>query len=94
MEIREQVLGMDHLKVGRCLTGLGEMWIERNPQKAKPLLERAMEILIKRAGKEHHLVSRVMHDLATIHDSCGQHDQAVVLHTGAIAIREKVSNFA
>jgi len=30
-----------------------------------------------------------MHDLATIHDSFGEHDQAIQLHLDAIAIREK-----
>jgi len=89
LEIREKVLGIDHLKVGRCLTGLGEMWIERNPNKAKPILERAMDILILRTGKDHFLVSRVMHDLATIHDTFGEHDRAVQLHLEAITIREK-----
>jgi len=89
MEIREQLLGSDHLKVAKCLTGMGELWIERNPTKAKPLLERSMEILVKKLGRDHQLVSRLLHDLATVHDSFGEHDQAVQLHLEAIAIREK-----
>jgi len=40
-------------------------------------------------GRDHVLVSRLMHDLATIHDSFGEHEQAVQLHQEAISIREK-----
>jgi tetratricopeptide (TPR) repeat protein len=90
LDIYQRVLGDDHKKVAKCLTGLGELWIEKDPHKAKPLLERSMEINIKIVGKEHHLVSRLLHDLATIHDSFGEHDEAVKLHLQAIAIREKV----
>jgi len=89
LEVRERLHGPDSMLVAKCLTGLGELWIERNPQKARPLLERAMEILTKKLGRDHQLVSRLMHDLATIYDSFGQHQEAVSLHMEAITIREK-----
>jgi tetratricopeptide (TPR) repeat protein len=39
-------------------------------------------------------VSRLLHDLATISDCFGEHSDAVALHLEAIAIREKVKEFA
>jgi len=87
--IREKVLGISHIKVGKCLVGMGEMEIEKNALEAKSLLERALDIFKIHYGKEHQLVSRILHDLATVCDSFGQHQQAVELHFEAIRIREK-----
>lgn len=92
--IREIILGKNHPKVAKCLCGLGEMFIERDPVKAKPLLIRSLEIFQSNVsyllyfffqffftnfnlfhfikfGRENHLVSRLLHDLATISDING-----------------------
>ena len=66
------------------------MWIERDAKRAEPALERAMEIYQKINGKEHHMVTRIMHDIATVRDTYGSHEEAVQLHLEAIKIREKI----
>jgi len=40
-------------------------------------------------GREHHLSSRILHDLAAVENSKGQFDKSIALHQEAIRIREK-----
>ena len=70
---------------------LSEMEIEKDPSHARDVLERALEIFRKHYGQDDSRVSRVLHDLATVYDSYGEHDKAVQLHKEAIRIRETVS---
>jgi tetratricopeptide (TPR) repeat protein len=72
LSIREAVLGPQHTKVAKCLCGLGgtlraaqkfielEMWIERDPLKAKPLLERSLNIF----------EANVCDNLVFVHEAC------------------------
>lgn len=66
------------------------MAIERNPSKAREALEKALQIYEKALGTDHHLVSRVLHGLATICDSFGEFDESIKLHMRAIGITKKV----
>ena len=63
--------------------------IERDPKRAQQYLERSLDIRVAKLGNEHHLVSRILHGLATVQDSFGNHEAAVNYHLRAIAIREK-----
>jgi hypothetical protein len=65
------------------------MYIERNPSKAKPWLERALVIYENSLGRDHHFVARILHDLATVYDSYNDHQEAIKLHLEGIKITEK-----
>jgi tetratricopeptide (TPR) repeat protein len=84
------LLGEDDLEVARCLCGLGEIKLYKEPEVARPLLERALRIRRAKLGNDHALVSRILHDLALIHDQFGEHQHAVALHLEAIGIRKRV----
>lgn len=66
------------------------MSIEKNPNKAREALEKALHIYEHVLGTDHHLVSRVLHGLATICDSFGEFDESIKLHMRAIGITKKV----
>eukprot|EP00005_Dracoamoeba_jomungandri_P005444 CAMPEP_0174258426 /NCGR_PEP_ID=MMETSP0439-20130205/7418_1 /TAXON_ID=0 /ORGANISM="Stereomyxa ramosa, Strain Chinc5" /LENGTH=1085 /DNA_ID=CAMNT_0015341927 /DNA_START=79 /DNA_END=3336 /DNA_ORIENTATION=- len=89
MKMREKLYGPNHLTVAKCLCGLGEMLIEEDPDRAKELLERSLQIRQYHLGDFHHLVSRILHDLATVEDCYGRHEEAIALHKRAIHIRER-----
>jgi len=89
LEIREKILGSHHLEVAMSLCGLGELLIEKEPQTAKPLIQRALNIRIEHFGDEHPLVGRCLQDLAVICDNEGNSDEAVRLCSRAVEVREK-----
>ena len=49
---------MFHLHTAMSLCGLGELYIEDQPLKAKSMLEKALEIRIFHFGEDHPLVAR------------------------------------
>mmetsp|Transcript_5855 Transcript_5855/g.14923 ORF Transcript_5855/g.14923 Transcript_5855/m.14923 type:complete len:799 (-) Transcript_5855:1102-3498(-) len=90
MELYTTLLGENDLEVARCLCGLGEIKLYSDPDQARPLLEKALRIRRALLGNDHALVSRILHDLALIHDQFGEHRAAVTLHLQAIDIRKRV----
>jgi len=90
LEIREKLYGKDHLKVAKCYNGLGELFIARDPERAKGYLEQSLQIRVAKLGEQHKLVSRTLHGLGSISDALGDHSKAAAYHLRAISIREKV----
>ncbi len=84
LAIRESALGSNHLSVAKCLCGMGgefrlctltiltttllEIYVFRDRVKAKKWLKDSLRIREQLLGRKHHLVSRVLHDLAIICD--------------------------
>jgi tetratricopeptide (TPR) repeat protein len=66
-----------------------EIWMERDDEKAKPLIERALAIRVSHFGEGHPLVARCLQDLAVIADNAGFTDKAVELVQRAISVRER-----
>lgn len=71
LRIREQALGPMHLHVALSLCGLAELWIEREPERARAMLERALQIRVFHFGEQHPLVARCYQDLSLIEDNAG-----------------------
>ncbi|KAH3757348.1 Tetratricopeptide repeat protein [Pelomyxa schiedti] len=89
LEIREKVLGPNHLNVAMSLCGLGEIFVDSNPARAQSYLERALKIRLLHFGPNHPLIARILQDLSVIADSQGDPERAVQLCTRACQIREK-----
>jgi len=66
LRIREQQLGPRHPLVAWALIGLAESFRHRRPAEARPLLERALEILDTRYGREYPDGAESLTDLAEI----------------------------
>jgi tetratricopeptide (TPR) repeat protein len=90
LEIREKLLPPDHLNIAMSLCGLGELLIDKDNQKAKECITRAMRIRESHYGSSHVLIARCLQDLAIIADNSGDSETAISLLQRAIEIREKV----
>ena len=66
------------------------MYIERDPNKAKKMLEKAFEIFEHNFGRNNLLVSRILHDLATVSDNFHEFEKSIGMHKEAVNIRIKV----
>jgi len=88
LRLRQQLFGEHNLVVAKCLCGLGELHVLRDQKKAEGYLQRSLDIRRALLGENHHLVSRIYHDIAIIKDFYGHHDEAISLHLRAIKIRE------
>jgi len=88
LKIREKILGPHDLQVAKCLCGMGEVFVTRDPAKAEPWLLRSLEIRERAFGRNHHLVSRLLHDIGLVEMDKGNLEEAIKLHTEAIQIRE------
>lgn len=89
LEIRERVLGPNHLHVAMSLCGLGEIFVDSDPPKAQRYLERALKIRLLHFGPNHPLIARILQDLSVIADSQGDSQRAIQLCSRACQIREK-----
>lgn len=90
LEIREQVLGPDHLEVAAALGNLAIAHAKnRAIAKAAPLFERALVIREKVLGPEHPLVATSLSNLANIHQFRGDLTKAEEFIGRALGIREK-----
>jgi len=90
LEIREKIMGPNHLDVAMALVGLGEMQMRKSTyDEAQNMIKRALEIRISHFGPDHPLVARCLQDLAVIADNCGNSEQAIQLCTRALEVREK-----
>jgi len=90
LNLFESLTGNESLQVAKCLCGLGELNILRDPTKAKPFLERSLSIRTKQLGTQHILVSRLLHGIGSIEATSGNYEKAITLHKQAIQIREKM----
>jgi hypothetical protein len=67
----------------------GLQLIDRDHIAAEKLLTESLTIFESQYGRLHHVISRLLHDLATVNDCYGRHEQAIQMHLEAIEIRRK-----
>jgi CHAT domain-containing protein/Tfp pilus assembly protein PilF len=90
LEIRERILGVDHLDVAASLYHLGEVYRHKgDQQKAASLAQRAIDIREKKLGPEHPEVANALNSLASILRTAGNFSAAEPLLQRALQIKEK-----
>jgi CHAT domain-containing protein/Tfp pilus assembly protein PilF len=90
LEIREKLLGAEHLDVAVVLNSLGRLYYEKsNHPQAESLHQRALTIREKALGGEHLLVAESLNNLAIVFQGKGDYSRAEPLYQRALAIREK-----
>jgi tetratricopeptide (TPR) repeat protein len=90
LQIREQRLGPDHLKVASSLTGLALLYEARlKLAKAKQLYQRALHIREQQLGPDHLEVATTLYNLATLYRSPGKYAEPEPLFQRALQIREQ-----
>ncbi len=90
LEIRERVLGPDHLDNVAIINNLAIIHSYRGEySKAEPLFKRGLAIREKALGAEHLDVAKSLHGLANVYFLRSQYAQAEPLYLRALAIVEK-----
>jgi CHAT domain-containing protein/Tfp pilus assembly protein PilF len=90
LEIRERVLGPEHLDVAYSLTGLGILYGQRSDYaKAEPFYQRALTIIEKVKGPEHPSLVTYLNNLANHYRNRGDYAKAEPLYQRALTIIEK-----
>jgi CHAT domain-containing protein/Tfp pilus assembly protein PilF len=90
IEIRERVLGADHLEVAYSLNDLGVTYYTKGAYaKAGPLFQRAFEIKEKTLGPEHPEVASALNNLAIFYFHSSDYSRAESLFERALAMTEK-----
>jgi len=91
LEIREQVLGPEHLDVASSLNYLAWLYHEQGRySEAEPLVRRSLEIREQVLGPEHLDVAQSLRTLAEIYHDAGNDVTAEPLYQRALEIRERV----
>jgi CHAT domain-containing protein/Tfp pilus assembly protein PilF len=91
LEIRERVLGVDHLNIADTLHSLALLYYnKRDYANAEPLYQRALIIREKVLGPEHPDVASSLNNLANLYSERGDYAKAEPLYQRALTIREKV----
>src|SRR5215471_3259964 len=89
LEIRERILGPDHLDVSQAITGLAtNHYFKGEYSKAEPLYQRALAIREKSLGLEHPEFAQSLNNLAIIYFKMGDYEKAEPLYQRALAIKE------
>lgn len=90
VEIREQVLGRDHIEVANSLNSLAELYYSLGKfEQAQPLSERIMSIYEKIFGSEHLGLAMISTFLALIYHGQKNYDKAEGFYRKALAIKQK-----
>jgi CHAT domain-containing protein/Tfp pilus assembly protein PilF len=90
LEIRERVLGPEHLDVARALTDLAILYFRMGDSaKAEPFFQRARAIREKLLESEHPDVAGSLNNLAILYKTRGDYTRAEPLYQRARAIWEK-----
>src|SRR5262245_100744 len=90
LEIRERILGPDHLDVTQAISGLATIhYLKGEYSKAEPLYQRALAIREKSLGPEHPSVASAFDNLAILYRNMGDYAKAEPLYQRALAIKEK-----
>jgi CHAT domain-containing protein/Tfp pilus assembly protein PilF len=88
-DIRERLLGADHLEVADSLNDLALLYMEKTEYaKAEPLYGRALAIRETELGPNHPDVAVVLNNLANLHARRGEYAKAEPLYRRALAIWE------
>jgi CHAT domain-containing protein/Tfp pilus assembly protein PilF len=89
-EIRERILGADHLEVADSLNVLAALHLHRGEDaKAEPLFQRSLAIKEKALGPDHPDVASSLDDLAVLSHYKGEYAKAELLFQQSLAIMEK-----
>lgn len=92
LEIREKVLGPEHLGVASALGSLSTSYQEAGDYASAELLQlRALNIKKKVLGPEHTDVADELHSLGILYQEKGDHIKAEALHQQALRIYEKAN---
>src|SRR5262245_52045505 len=90
LEIRERVLGPDHIDVAVAVNSLAVLyWRKGDSAKAELLYQRARTIYEKSLGPEHPYVASSLGGLATVYFEMGDYEKAEPLFRQALTIWEK-----
>ena len=91
LDIREKVLGPQHLDVAETLNNLAGLYESmRDYENALPLYQRALDIREKVLGPQHLDVAETLNNLAGLYESMRDYENALPLYQRALDIREKV----
>ncbi|GMT98395.1 tetratricopeptide repeat protein [Corallococcus caeni] len=89
LDLRENVLGKQHLTVADSLNNLALLYREQGLySRAEPLYVRALSLRESALGKKHPLVADSLDTLATLYQDQGLYSRAEPLGLRALAIRE------
>ena len=90
LQIREQLLGPEHLDVAASLNGLADLQREQGkPTEAEPRFQRALRIREEHLGPHHILVAISLANLANLYRDQGKHSEAEALYQRAHHIIEQ-----
>jgi serine/threonine-protein kinase len=89
LQIREQLLGRDHLLVADVLDVLADLKVELNSPSAEGYARRALEIRRRRLGESDPRLAASMDTLANIFRKDGRYDEAEPLATKALDMRRR-----
>lgn len=88
LQIREKLLGPNHLEVAQTLSDLAA-WCQKGLKDSEPLNKRALEIREKALGPEHSDVAQSLYQLAEVLNHKERKSEAEPLYKRALAIWEK-----
>jgi CHAT domain-containing protein len=90
LEIRERVLGPDHLDVAVAVNSLAVLYLRKGDiAKAELFYQRARTIYEKSLGPEHPYLASSLNGLATVYGDRGDYEKAEPLYRQALTIWEK-----
>jgi CHAT domain-containing protein/tetratricopeptide (TPR) repeat protein len=89
LEIREKILGRNHLDVAEALHSLAALYLNKGEYaKAEPLYQQALAVYEKTLGPEHPSLARSLNHLAVLHCYRGEYVKAEPFARRALAISE------
>ncbi len=89
LQIREQLLGPEHLDMAECLHSLGWLYGEQSRYRdAEPFFQRVLHIRERLLGPEHLDVAESLHRLGDLHFEQGHYKDAEPFFQRALIIRE------
>jgi len=91
LEIRERLLGENHLNVASSMAWLAGLYSSQGRySQAEPLYKQALEMRQKLLGTEHPSVASSLNNLAYLYSSQGRYSQAEPLYKQALEMRQKL----
>ncbi|MEZ4491596.1 MAG: tetratricopeptide repeat protein [Cyanobacteriota/Melainabacteria group bacterium] len=94
VELKERVLGSDHIELANTLNNLAELYYSMGRfAEGQPLSERIMSIYEQVFGREHLGLAMIASYLALIYHGQGNYDKAELLYKRALTIKQKVLGY-
>jgi tetratricopeptide (TPR) repeat protein len=91
LEIKRQILGPQHLSVGKTLNNIGSVYYSQQKYiEAAGYYEEARDILVHNLGDHHLDVCTVTSNLGDVHCLLGQYQRAVNEYRSAVKLRWKI----